>query len=129
MVDEQKVLRMTKMAFYESHGGKKDKSVARYFRGDYVGLHLLISFLVITVAFCAVIAAYLCFNFEEMMSAVYTMDLMAVAKKVLLYYGAALAVYLLITYVVYQIRYRKARKRLNLFCELLERLEPTDEEN
>ena len=129
MLDEQKVLRMTKMAFYDSHGGRKDKSVSRYFQGDYVGMHLLISFLVITAAFLAVIVAYLCFHFEEVMSTIYTMDLVETAKKILFFYGVALVVYLVITYVVYQIRYRKARRRLNLFGELLERLDPAEEEN
>lgn len=128
MIDEQKVLRMTKMAYYESHGGKKDKAVARYFRGDYVGLHLLISFMTITAAFLAVIAAYLCFNFEEFMATIYTVDLLGIAKKLLFYYCSALVVYLLITYVVYQIRYRKARRRLNMFLGLLERLEPSEDE-
>ena len=128
MLDEQKVRRMTKMAFYESHGGKKDKAVARYFRGDYVSMHLLISFLFITMAFLAVIAAYLCFNFEEFMSTIYTMDLAALAKTILIYYGLALLVYLAVTYVIYQIRYRKARWRLDLFQELLDRLDPTEDE-
>ena len=128
MIDEQKVLRMTKMAYYESHGGKKDKAVARYFRGDYVGLHLLISFMTITAAFLAVIAAYLCFNFEEFMATIYTVDLLGIAKKLLFYYCSELVVYLLITYVVYQIRYRKARRRLNMFLGLLERLEPSEDE-
>ena len=129
MVDEQKVRRMTKMAFYESHGGKKDRAVARYFMGDYVGMHMLVSFLYITVAFLAVIGAYLCFYFEEVMAAIYTLDVVAIAKKILFYYVLALVIYLAVTYIVYRIRYRRSRKRLNVFGELLERLDPTEDKN
>ena len=127
MLDEQKVRRMTKMAYYESHGGKKDKAVSKYFRGDYVGLHLLISFIVITAACLAVVAAYICFYFEEVMAALYTIDVLEVAKKALFVYVVVVVIYLSATYVIYQLRYRKSRRRLDLFLGLLDRLDPTED--
>ena len=128
MLDEQKVRRMTKMAYYEAHGGKKDKAVSKYFRGDYVGLHLLISFIVITAACLAVVGAYVCFYFDEVMAAIYTIDVTAAAKKALFVYVVVVVVYLTVTYVIYQIRYRKARRRLDLFCGMLDRLFPEEDE-
>ena len=83
MVNEQKVLQMTKMAVYESGEGRKDKAVSGYFRGDYIGLQMILSFLVITAAFAAVAAAYVCFNFEELMADIYTMDLVEMGRSVL----------------------------------------------
>ncbi len=129
MVKEEKVIRMTKMASYEAKEGKKDKAVAGYFRGDYIGMQLLISFLVITIAFLGVFGAYLVLNFEEVMANIYSMDMVAVGKKILVWYLAALAVYLAVTYVVYWVRYVKARKHLNVLLEYLNCLDDTEEED
>lgn len=128
MVNEEKVLRMTKMASYEAKEGKKDKAVAGYFRGDYIGMQVIISFLVITVAFLAVFGAYLCLNFEEVMAGIYSMDLVVTGKKLLVVYLVVTGIYLAATYVVYLIRYARARKHLQVFLEYLDCLDDTEEE-
>ena len=43
MINQEKVLRMTKMASYEEHGGRKDRAVVGYFRSDYIGKQTIIS--------------------------------------------------------------------------------------
>lgn len=129
MINEEKVLRMTKMASYEAKEGKKDKAVAGYFKGDYIGMQLLISFLVITAAFLAVCAAYLGLNFEEVMENIYSLDLVEAGKHVLKIYLAVLAGYLGITWLVYRARYIRARKHLNVFMEYLNCLDDTEEED
>ena len=48
MINQEKVLRMTKMASYEEHGGRKDRAVVGYFRSDYIGKQTIISLIVIT---------------------------------------------------------------------------------
>lgn len=128
MVNEEKVLRMTKMASYEAKAGKKDKTVAGYFRGDYIGMQMLVSFVVITFAYLAVVVAYLALNYEQVMSDVYSMDLVAVGRKALMVYLVLLIAYLVVTYVVYLIRYVKARKRQRVFLEYLNHLDDVEEE-
>ena len=86
MIDQEKVLRMTKMASYEEHGGKKDMAVAGYFRNDYIGMQMILSFVVVTLAFLAAFGAWLCFNFVEVMENIYSMDLVATGQKILLLY-------------------------------------------
>lgn len=128
MVNEEKVLRMTKMASYEAGEGKKDRAVAGYFRGDYIGMQLLISFLVITASFAAVAAAYLGLNFEEVMTDIYSIDLAAAGKQILMVYLLIVIVYLGATYVIYRFRYIKARRHLNVFLEYLNCLDEEEEE-
>lgn len=128
MVNEEKVLRMTKMASYEAGEGKKDRAVAGYFRGDYIGMQLLISFLVITASFVAVAVAYLGLNFEEVMTDIYSIDLAAAGKQILLVYLLIVIVYLGVTYAVYRFRYIKARRHLNVFLEYLNCLDEEEEE-
>ena len=62
MINQEKVLRMTKMASYEEHGGRKDRAVVGYFRSDYIGKQTIISLIVITAAFLAGLEAYLVFR-------------------------------------------------------------------
>ena len=64
MINQEKVLRMTKMASYEEHGGRKDRAVVGYFRSDYIGKQTIISLIVITAAFLAGLGAYLVFHFR-----------------------------------------------------------------
>lgn len=129
MINEEKVLRMTKMASYEAKGGKKDRAVAGYFKGDYIGMQLVWSFLIVTAAFMVGVAAYLSFNFEKVMAEIYTIDLVAVGKKALFLYLAVTLCYLAVTYVVYLLKYVKAKKRLNMFLEYLNCLDGTEEED
>lgn len=129
MIKEEKVLRMTKMASYEAKEGKKDKAVAGYFRSDYIGMQLLISFLVITIAFLIVLGICLGLNFEAVMSDIYTMDLVAEGKSILKIYLAVMLVYLGATWIVYRLRYNRARRHLNVFLEYLNCLEETEEED
>ena len=51
MINQEKVLRMTKMASYEEHGGRKDRAVVGYFRSDYIGKQTIISLIVITIRY------------------------------------------------------------------------------
>ena len=83
MINQEKVLRMTKMASYEEHGGRKDRAVVGYFRSDYIGKQTIISLIVITAAFLAGLGAYLVFHFSEVMGNIYSMDLVGTAKKIL----------------------------------------------
>ena len=123
MINQEKVLRMTKMASYEEHGGRKDRAVVGYFRSDYIGKQTIISLIVITAAFLAGLGAYLLFHFSEVMGNIYSMDLAGTAKKILTLYLVAA-----VLYVIYTVRYAKAKKRLQLFLEYLDCLDQDGEE-
>ena len=128
MINQEKVLRMTKMASYVEHGGRKDRAVVGYFRSDYIGKQTIISLIVITAAFLAGLGAYLVFHFSEVMGNIYSMDLVGTAKKILTLYLMAAVLYVAVTYVIYTIRYAKAKKRLQLFLEYLDCLDQDGEE-
>lgn len=127
MINQEKVLRMTKMASYEAKTGRKDKAAASYFRSDYIGMQMIISLVTVTVVFLAGLGAYVIFYFEEVMENIYSMDLAGVARHILFLYAAAAGIYLAATYAVYAVRYAKAKKRLNLYIEYLDCLEEDDD--
>ena len=67
MINEEKVIMMTKLASYESCEGKKDISILNYFRNDYIGFQLLKSVISATISFLAIFAVYAFYNFENIM--------------------------------------------------------------
>ena len=41
MLNQERIILMTKMASYEKNEGKKNDSIMNYFRGDYVWLQVM----------------------------------------------------------------------------------------
>lgn len=122
MLNEERVILMTKMASYENGEGKKDMEVAKYFRGDYIGMQMLKSLISATIAFGICFGLYLFYGFETFMQDVYRMDLVRFAKGILLAYAGAVAAYGVLSYILYAARYRKARKGLKKYYNTLRKL-------
>ncbi|MBO5057783.1 MAG: hypothetical protein J6C64_15700 [Lachnospiraceae bacterium] len=122
MINEDKVILMTRMASYESGKGKKDINILNYFRGDYIGFQVLKSVVAATVSFLAVFAAYVFYNFETLMQDIYKMDLLAFGKSVIILYLCTVGAYGVISYVVYANRYNRAKKSLKTYYNNLKKL-------
>lgn len=122
MINEEKVILMTRMASYEEHEGKKDISIIHYFRGDYIGFQVLKSVIAATISFFVLFAVYLFYNFEELMQNVYQMDLLAFGKNVIILYLCTVGAYAVISYVMFASRYSRARKSLKHYYDNLKKL-------
>ena len=55
MLDERKVKLMTRLAFYEQTQGKEDFKISAYYRKDYTSLHMLYSFIWVTIGYVLVV--------------------------------------------------------------------------
>lgn len=113
---------MTKMASYEVNEGKKNVAIGSYFRGDYIGWHVLKSIISATIAFIVVFGMYIYYDFEEFMMDIYKMDLLAFARRILSMYLWTVGIYAVIAFVVYAVRYSRAMKSLKLYYMNLRRL-------
>lgn len=122
MLNEERVVLMTKMASYEAHEGKRCLAIGSYFRNDYIGWQVLKSIISATIAFVVVFAMYIFYDFEIFMMDIYKMDLLEFGKSVLKTYAVVIITYALISYVVYAYRYSKARKSLRLYYMNLRKL-------
>lgn len=122
IVNEEKVILMTKLAAYESEKGKKDINILNYFRGDYIGFQILKSVIAATVSFLAVFAIYLFYHFEELMQNIYKMDLLEFGKSVIILYLCVVGAYGVISYVIYANRYIRAKKSLKAYYANLKKL-------
>lgn len=122
MLNEERVILMTKMASYEKNEGKKNLEISNYFRSDYIGIQVLKSLLSATIAFVIGFALYILYDFEGFMQNFYKMDLISFAKNALMYYVLVVVVYGFISYLVYSYRYTKAKKSLKRYYNNLKKL-------
>ena len=85
MLNEERVILMTKMEAYAQKEGKKNMKVGKYFRSDYISLQLLKSIVSATIAYVICFALYILYDLENFLQDFYKMDLIAFARNVLLY--------------------------------------------
>lgn len=122
MINEDKVILMTKMAAYESGKGKQDVAILNYFRGDYIGFQVLKAVIAATISFFLVFAVYIFYNFEIFMQDIYKMDLLSFGKSVIILYLCTVGAYGVVAYVVYAFRYSRAKKSLKTYYTNLKKL-------
>lgn len=122
MLNEERILLMTKMASYEANEGRKYKKLGTWFRGDYLSSQILKALLAGTIAFALVFALYIFYDLENFMENLYEMDLVAFAKKVLTWYLVTVIGYAVTCYAVCMARYIRARKSLRLYYQNLKKL-------
>ncbi len=122
MLNEERILLMTKMASYESGEGKKNMRIGKYFRSDYIAIQVLKSVVCATISFGLVFALFIVYDFEKFMQDLYAMDLIAFARKVLIYYIVTVVVYGAACYGICSYRYSKAKKSLKCYYQNLKKL-------
>ncbi|MBQ3516500.1 MAG: hypothetical protein IJA29_04675 [Lachnospiraceae bacterium] len=123
MISEQRVKLMTRLAAYEQKEGKKNEEIGSYFRGDYISLQILKSVISATTAFLLIVGLFVLYDSELFLSDIYKIDILDYLKKLILYYFIFTGAYVLISYIVYAIRYRKAKRRLKVYFNNLRRLQ------
>lgn len=123
MLNEKKIILMTKLASYEQNEGKANMNLGGYFRGDYIGWQVLKSILSATIAFALIFVLGIAYDFEIFMTDIYKMDLMEYAKEILLQFGCFVGAFGIISYIVYSYRYKRAIKSLRLYYHNLKKLE------
>ena len=122
MLNEKRIILMTKMASYEANEGKRNVAIGSYFRSDYIGWQVLKSIISATIAFVVVFGMYIFYDFELYMTDIYKMDLLEFARQTLKQYLWTIGVYAVISYVVYTVRYSRAVKSLRVYQMNLRRL-------
>ena len=65
MLNEEKVILMTKMAAFIDREGKNNDAINSYFKSDYVAFNVIKSLISATIVFAVFIAAYVLYDFEK----------------------------------------------------------------
>lgn len=112
MLNEEKIILMTKLAVYEEKEKKKSLSVVNYYRKDYLALHMLKMIVYGTVAFAMGFGLWALNNLEDLFVKLYDENLASTITYTGIYYGIFMVILLLITYIVYSRRYAGYKKKL-----------------
>ena len=129
MLNGDRIRLMTEMAIYEKREGRTDEQVDAYFKSDYLSAELLKSFLAATIVFLMLIGVYCLYHFEELMLTIYSLDLKFLIRQILTRYFLFLAVFLVITLIVYVRRYNHTRRNLREYYRNLKELSAGYERN
>ena len=122
MLNEERIILMTKLASYEKNEGKKSMAIGKYFRGDYIALNLLKSLISATIAFFIGLGLYLLYNMEELLAELYNMDFVFFAKNIISTYVIFVIAYCCLTYIIFTYRYMKAKKSIRRYYNNLKKL-------
>ena len=122
MVNEEKVKTMTRLSIYEARDGKRYFPISKFYRSDFIGIALIRNFFLVTFGYCLLLACVAAYYGEYLMENIHKMDLVKTGIYVLVGYGIALALYTVITYIVYTVKYHRAKKSVKGYFENMEKL-------
>lgn len=123
MLNEEKIRLMTGIAMFEKKAKKEILPASRYFKSDYIGSHLIRSFLTYTFACAVCLALWVLYQLEDLLNTMEFSILLESVKHIGMFYAAGLLVYLLLTYWVYSRQYDRASKSMKIYQAKLRRLE------
>ncbi len=128
MLNEDKVKLMTRMAMYEKKKGRKVMKMTKYFHSDYVSWNMIKTAISVTFAYAMIAGCWLLYHMEYLMENLYTLDFIELIRKVLIYYVALLAGYMVFSYAIYSIKYSIAMKSLKRFRGNLKKVKQINQE-
>ena len=128
MLNTTRIRTMARMAIYEEHEGAEDMKVNEYFMPDYLISRAVGSFVAYTAAFILYAAAYWMYHFEDILTTVYSGSMNEVIAEFLRRYIRYLIPYLILTLVVYGVRYYSVSRKLTAYRNMIRSLEDSYEE-
>lgn len=122
MIDEERIILMTRLASYEENEGKKNIKVGKFFRSDYIAIQMLKAFFGGTISFLLCFALYIFCDFEVFMQDLYKIDLVRFAQNTLIYYLVFIVIYGIVCYFLAAYRHVSARRSLKAYYHDLKKL-------
>ena len=122
MINEERVILMTRLASYENKEGRENENIGNYFRSDYIVIQVMRAVAGATVAYLLAFAMYIFYNFEVFMQDIYKIDLLAYAKNILFYYTIFIICYGVVSYLFFAFRYARAKRSLRKYYQILKKL-------
>lgn len=122
MLNEDRIILMTKMAYYEENGGRKTISIGNYYRSDFISLNLIKSWIFITIAFILVVGMWGIYKADYFIDNIDGIDYISLRQTLLFEYAIVMAAYLLVSYIYYSIVYSDAKKSIKRYQMQLKKM-------
>ena len=113
MLNNEKIILMTKLSLYEQKNQKKEIKTSKFFKGDYISIKMLSSFVYVTLGCLLCLALWLMYSSADVIAKLTTTSTLVVLIIVLvLIYIIITVSYMIFSYAFYSHRFRKIRKNL-----------------
>ena len=113
MLNNEKIILMAKLSLYEQKNQKKEIKTSKYFRGDYMSLKMLKSFLCITVAYLLCLVLWFMYKSDKVISSLTTTGrLTALIIMLVILYIVSVVLYMIFSYAFFSHKFRNIRKHL-----------------
>ena len=122
MINEEKVILMTRASLYEEKQKKKALKISKYFRHDYISLQLLTGWFFMTISFVLCMALWAGCHMEYLLNNMHKMDLKSFGLTVLVLYVLVVAVYSCLLYGICSYRYSQARRSVGSYAQTLKKI-------
>ncbi|MBR3397931.1 MAG: hypothetical protein IKG70_08850 [Lachnospiraceae bacterium] len=111
-MDEQRIWKMCRLALFEQEEGKKELTIASYYRRDYVGLGLLSNFVQVTVVYLLILAAVVIMKLDYLMNNFDKLDYVTIAAAMIAGYLLLIGLYSVLVFTLRRLKYLRARKKV-----------------
>lgn len=115
MLDEKRVKLMTKLALYEETQGKDDFKVSEYYRKDYVGMHMISTFLWVTIGYVCLAGLLALAGMDAIISKMSVGFLITLMIVAVAGYFVLLILFLSLTSRIYNKKHQHARNRVKMY--------------
>ena len=117
MIDEERVREMYHMAVYDERKEKQFRQMGQYYMWDYVGKEVVKSFFSGTICFVLLAVLWAVSDLSALLSFLNRIEWKELVVGILICYGVFLAIYLIVTVMVYCLRYVHGRKELRKYVD------------
>ncbi|MFR8672646.1 MAG: hypothetical protein ACLVFI_08565 [Christensenellales bacterium] len=115
MLDEKRVKLMTKLALYEETQGNDDFKVSGYYRKDYVGMHMIGTFLWVTIGYVCLAGLLVLAGMDAIISKMSVGFLITLMIVAVAGYFVLLILFLSLTSRIYNKKHQHARNRVKMY--------------
>ncbi|MDD6340652.1 MAG: hypothetical protein PUA49_09175 [Butyrivibrio sp.] len=122
MINKRKVRLMTRTAMYERHECSADLPKAKYYKNDYVGLHMWLTAIAVTAAYIIIIMLVAACNFEYIINHLTDMKYSVVGILILMGYLVMETIFLLAAYFIYSYKYVVAEHGIKVYQNRLQKI-------
>jgi sterol desaturase/sphingolipid hydroxylase (fatty acid hydroxylase superfamily) len=113
MLNNEKIILMTKLSLYEQKNEKSEIKSSRYFKSDYMLMKMLGSFISVTVGYILCLVLWIIFSADKMIGSMTTTGKFVGLLVILaIIYVALTVTYMIFSYAFYSHRFRKIRRNL-----------------
>ncbi|MGN0414611.1 MAG: hypothetical protein ACI4FX_03870 [Agathobacter sp.] len=122
MINEERVKELCHMAVFDEHSAKECRQMGEYYMWDYVGKELVKSFFSGTIAYLLLLLLWGIRDMEMLTEMLNSPKLKELIGWVLLLYVVFMAVYMVLTAIIYCVRYVYGRKKLRRYAEHIKKV-------